>query len=115
MSAALPQVREILREEVHRYNYLQVHSTTHEIPAFRFEKAQQDHKSLFRPFELPEPYGDSKDVFCLRHKRDADGYRKITLGGQAFEIRGIEPREEVELHLVLDEAKQSGRNPSVGA
>lgn len=105
--SSLSQVREILRQEVHRYNYLQVHSTTLEIPAFRFEKAQQEHKSLFRPFQLPAPYGDSKDVFCLRFKRDADGYRKISLGGQAYEIRGIEPREEVELHLVPDETKQS--------
>jgi transposase len=104
--SSLPQVREILRQEVHRYNYLQVHSTTQEIPAFRFEKAKQDHKSLFRPFQLPAPYGDSKDVFCLRLKRDADGYRKISIGGQAFEIRGIEPRDEVELHLVPDEAKK---------
>jgi len=51
----LTDARPILREEVHRYNYHQVHSTTHEIPAVRFEKAQKEHRSLFRPFVLPTP------------------------------------------------------------
>jgi hypothetical protein len=35
----------------------------------------------------------------------ADGYRKIALGGQVYPIPGIEPREEVELHLVPDETQ----------
>ncbi len=103
--AALQEVRGVVREEIHRYNYLQVHSTTQEIPAIRFEKAKAEHKSLFRPFVLPEGYSDCKDIFCIRHKRVADGYRKISIGGQTFQIPGIEPREEVELHLVPDEAK----------
>ncbi len=103
--SALQEVRGVVREEIHRYNYLQVHSTTQEIPALRFERAKQEHKSVFRPFVLPEGYPDRKDIFCLRHKRVADGYRKISIGGQAFPIPGIEPREEVELHMVPDEAK----------
>jgi hypothetical protein len=93
-----------LREEVHRYNYLQVHSTTQEIPAVRFEKAKLENKSLFRPFALPKPYASIKDIFCLRHKRIADGYRKISISGHSVQIPGIEPREEVELHFVPDEA-----------
>ncbi len=103
--SVLQEVRDVVREEIHRYNYLQVHSTTQEIPAIRFEKARAEHKSLFRPFVLPEGYSDRKDVFCIRHKRVADGYRKISIGGQTFQIPGIEPREEVELHYVPDEAK----------
>ena len=103
--STLVEVRKVLREEIHRYNYLQIHSTTQEIPAIRFEKAKAEQKSLFRPFALPEGYIDSKDIFCIRHKRVADGYRKISIAGQAFQVSGIEPREEVELHLVPDEAK----------
>lgn len=101
--ASLAEARLVLREEVHRYNYLQVHSTTQEIPAVRFEKAKLENKSLFRPFALPKPYASIKDIFCLRHKRIADGYRKISISGHSVQIPGIEPREEVELHFVPDE------------
>ena len=101
--ASLTEARLVLREEVHRYNYLQVHSTTQEIPAVRFEKAKLENKSLFRPFALPKPYVSIKDIFCLRHKRIADGYRKISISGHSVQIPGIEPREEVELHFVPDE------------
>jgi transposase len=97
--------RPVLREEVHRYNYHQVHSTTHEIPAVRFEKAQKEHRSLFRPFALPQPFTSPKDVFCLHHTRTADGYRKISIGGYSLQISGIEPRDDVQLHLVPDETK----------
>jgi hypothetical protein len=99
------EARPLLRAEVHRYNYQQVHSTTHEIPAVRFEKAQNEQRSLFRPFVLPKPFTSPKDVFCLHHTRTADGYRKISIAGQVLQIPGIEPREDVRLHLVPDETK----------
>jgi transposase len=102
---SLADARLVLRAEIHRYNYQQVHSTTLEIPILRFEKARKENRSLFRPFALPQPFTSSKDVFCLRQKRVADGYRKISLAGHSFLIPGIEPREEVELHLVPDPAK----------
>lgn len=97
--------RPILQEEVHRYNYHQVHSTTGEIPIVRFEKAQRENRSLFRPFVLPKPFTSAKDVFCLRHTRTADGYRKISIGGHAIQVPGIEPREDVQLHLIPNETK----------
>ncbi len=100
--SSLEDARLILREEVHRYNYLQVHSTTHEIPVIRFEIARKENRSLFRPFTLPVPFTSSKDVFCIRHKRVADGYRKISVAGHSFQIPGIEPRTDVELHFVPD-------------
>jgi transposase len=103
--ASLAEARSVLCEEVHRYNYLQVHSTTQEIPAVRFDKAKQDNKSLFRPFALPKPYTSINDIFCIRHKRDSDGYRKISISGHSIQISGIEPREEVELHFVPNETK----------
>ena len=101
----LTDARPVLHEEVHRYNYHQVHSTTHEIPAVRFEKAQKEHRSLFRPFVLPKPFTSSKDVFCLHHTRTADGYRKISVAGHSLQIPGIEPRDDLQLHLVPDETK----------
>jgi hypothetical protein len=99
------EARPVLHEEVHRYNYHQVHSTTHEIPAVRFEKAQRENRSLFRPFALPQPFTSAKDVFCLHHTRTADGYRKISIGGYSLQIPGIEPRDDVQLHLVPDETQ----------
>lgn len=101
----LEEARSVLREEVHRYNFLQVHSTTQEIPAIRFEKARSDEKSLFRPFAIPKPYSLAKDVFCIKHSRVADGYRKISIGGHSFQISGIVPREDVEIHFIPDESK----------
>ena len=103
--SSLQDVRRVLGEEIHRYNFLQVHSTTKEIPAIRFEKAKKDNKSVFCPFVLPKDIESPKDIFCIRHNRVADGYRKISIAGQTFQISGIEPREAVELHLIPDEAK----------
>ncbi len=103
---SLADARLVLKEEVHRYNYLQVHSTTQEIPGVRFEKARQDNLSLFHPFALPKPFSSVKDVFCIRMKRTADGYRRISLAGHSFQIPGIQPRDDVELHLVVDEDKE---------
>jgi hypothetical protein len=101
----LTEARSVLHEEVHRYNYLQVHSTTGEIPAVRFEKAQQQQRSLFRPFTLPQPFTSAKDVFCLHHQRIADGYCKITLGGLSLRVPGVDPREDIDVHLIPDQAK----------
>ena len=36
----IEEVRQVLQEEIHRYNHLQVHSTTGEIPDYRFSKAR---------------------------------------------------------------------------
>lgn len=94
--------RTILREEIHRYNYLQVHSTTKEIPAIRYENALNNNLSLFRPFSLPKPYSSPKDVFCIRQTRTSDGNRKISIAGHSFQIPKIDPRDEVELHFIPD-------------
>jgi hypothetical protein len=103
--STVSDARSVLREEVHRYNYLQIHSTTHEIPVLRYEKARNENRSLFRPFTLPSPFTSVKDVFCIRHTRVADGYRKISVGGHSLQIPGIEPRDDVTLHFVPYEIK----------
>lgn len=103
--SSFEEIRAILHEEVHRYNYQQVHSTTKEIPAIRFEKAQRAGNSLFRPFALPQPYKSAKDVFCLRLTRTVDGYRRISLDHHVIEVPKVDVREDVDLHLVPNIAK----------
>ncbi len=51
------------------------------------------------------PFTSTKDVFCIRQKRVADGYRKISVAGNSFQIPGIQPREDVDLHFVPNESK----------
>jgi transposase len=94
--------RPVLWEEVHRYNYDQVHSTTGEVPAIRFANARKSGNSLFRPFALPSPYRSVKDVFCLRQTRTLDGYRRISLDRHTIEVPKVDVREDVDLHLVPD-------------
>ena len=104
--SAVEEVRAVLKDEVHRYNHHQVHSTTKEIPNIRFERAEHEGNSLFRPFSLPKPYTSPKDVFCLRETRVVDGYRRISLFNHPIEVPRVDLREEVEIHLVPDLVKQ---------
>lgn len=46
----------ILHRKLQRYNYRQVHSTTQEVPYYRFQRALNEGKSLFREFKVPYPY-----------------------------------------------------------
>ncbi|MBI2934577.1 MAG: hypothetical protein HYY29_03295 [Chloroflexi bacterium] len=99
--------RAVLREELNRYNNHQVHSTTREIPATRFDKARKEGNSLFRPLAPPKPYASQKDVFCLRETRMVNGYRRITLFNHEIEVPKVPLREYVELHLIPDLARQA--------
>ncbi|MCK4836237.1 MAG: hypothetical protein KAT17_06355, partial [Candidatus Aminicenantes bacterium] len=56
----------ILDHEIKRYNYRQVHSTTLQVPYFRFKEAQNENKSLFRTFTVKPPFKSVKDIFCFR-------------------------------------------------
>lgn len=47
--------REVLQQEMNRYNNYQVHSTTGEIPAVKLENALNESKTLFREFIVPPP------------------------------------------------------------
>ena len=105
--STIEEVRPVLKEEVNRYNNHQVHSTTGEIPGIRFEKARNEGNSLFRPFALPKPYTSTKDVFCLREKRMVNGYRKISLSNQEIEVPNVLLREEIEVHLLPDTAREA--------
>jgi len=104
---AIEEVRDVLREELDRYNNHQVHSTTSEIPSIRFEKARREGNSLFRPFVLPKPYTSTKDIFCLREKRTVNGYRRISLFNNEIVVPKVPLREEVEVHLIPDVAREA--------
>ncbi len=104
--ASLDEVRAVLQQEIQRYNFHQVHSTTGEIPSIRFTNAKRTGNSLFRLFTLPKPYASSKDVFCLRETRTVNGYCRISIFNHQIDLPQVPLHEEVELHLIPDPAKQ---------
>jgi len=75
----LASAQRILNQEVHEYNYRKVHSTTKEVPYFRYQRALKNKKTLFRQFVVKPPYKLVKDIFCLRTDRKVNPYRKILL------------------------------------
>lgn len=103
----LNQVREVLRDEVNRYNNRQVHSTTKEIPRFRYERAMAQGLSLFRPFKIPAPFTSLDDIFCLRMTRVVSTYRRIKVANQDIPLPSVPAHERVELHLVPNETTNS--------
>ena len=103
----LADAREVLQEELDRYNNHQVHSTTGEIPRIRFERALAEGNSLIRPFSLPEPYTSPDDVFCLREKRMVNAYRRISLFGHDIQVPNTPLRVYVDIHMVPDPDKNT--------
>lgn len=93
----IKQAQLILKQELKRYNYRQVHSTTQEVPYFRFKNAVEKKRSLFRPFEVIPPFKSAKDIFCLRLNRIADSYRKISINNLKLKVNKVNPRDEVTL------------------
>lgn len=98
----IEQGREVLKKEVQRYNEQQMHSTTKEIPLVRFQKAQKEGNSLFRPFSIPTPYLSTKDLFCLREKRMVNSYHKISLWNKDLYIPKVPFRDYVEIFIIPD-------------
>lgn len=95
----IKQAQIVLNREIQRYNYRQVHSTTREVPYFRFKQALEDNKSLFRKFEIKPPFKSVKDIFCIRIDRIADAYRKISLNNVPFRVNNVNPRDNVNLRI----------------
>ena len=95
----IKQAQSVLRREVHRYNYEQVHSTTQEVPYYRFQRALKEKKSLFREFAIKPPYESVKDIFCLRMKRVIDPYRKISIKNLQLKVANATPRDSVNLRI----------------
>ena len=95
----IKHAQNILRQEIHRYNYRQVHSTTQEVPYYRFQRALKEGKSLFRQFAIKPPYQSAKDIFCLRINRVIDAYRKISIKNFQLKINNATPRQTVNLRI----------------
>ncbi len=100
--STIEEARLVLKDEVDRYNNHQVHSTTKEIPAIRFNKALSSGNSLFRKFYIPKPYSSHLDIFCLRETRIINAYRRISLFNHIIEVPHVPLRESVDIHLVPD-------------
>jgi len=94
----IKEAQRILNYEVHRYNYRQIHSTTQEVPYFRFQRALKEKKSLFREFKIKPPYQSTKDIFCLRLQRTIDAYRRVSINNLLLKVHG-NPYETVELRI----------------
>jgi len=95
----IQQAQVLLNREINRYNYRQVHSTTLEIPALRFEKALKAKQSLFRPFAVKPPYQSPKDIFCLRLDRTADAYRKVSINALELRVNGASPGDAINIRV----------------
>jgi len=95
--------QKILKKELYRYNYRQVHSTTGEIPYTRFRRALREKRSLFREFAIKWPYESVKDIFCIRIERTVDAYRKIALHTLQLRVKNARPRQKVIVRMYPQE------------
>jgi len=95
----IKQAQRVLNYEIHRYNYKQVHSTTQEVPYFRFQRALEEKKSLFREFRVRPPFQSVKDIFCLRINRTIDPYRRISINNLQLKVNSATPRKIVTLRI----------------
>jgi len=96
--------KEILADELDRYNNYQVHSTTGEIPSKRFAKAVADGRSVFHQLIFKPPIASTKDIFCLREQRTVDGYQRISWHGHSLEApKNIPIGSRVQLHIIPEQ------------
>ena len=94
----IQHAQKVLNQELYRYNYRQVHSTTQEVPYFRFQKALKEKQSLFREFKIRPPFQSAKDIFCLRMDRTVDPYRRVSINHLQFKVHA-DPRKQVHLRI----------------
>jgi hypothetical protein len=94
----------ILDQEIKRYNFKTIHSTTQEIPYRRFQNAIDNKKSLFRKFFVPKPYLLPKDIFCLRLQRTVDNYRTVSIDKLKLKVNCDDTRiaVDIRIHLLSD-------------
>jgi len=93
------QAQNVLNYEVHRYNYKQLHATTQEVPYFRFQRALEEKRSLFRQFHVKPPFQSVKDIFSLRVDRIIDSYRRISINNLQLKVHNATPRKIVTLRI----------------
>jgi len=97
--ATVEAANRVLAREVHHYNHVQVHSTTEEIPARRFQRALREQRSLFRAFRLPPPLRSVKDLFCFRLQRVVDAYRRVSVNRLPLKVQGASPCQVLTLRV----------------
>jgi hypothetical protein len=93
------QAQTILKQEIRRYNYRQVHSTTQEVPYFRLQRALNEGTSLFREFKVSPPYQSVKDIFCLRLGRTVDPYRRVSIKNLVLKVNGVSSGDKVDIRI----------------
>lgn len=96
----IKKTRGILNQELHRYNYPQLHSANKKIPYLRFQKVLKEKRSLLRGFSIKPPFQSTKDIFCLRIDRVVDSYRKISIHTLQFKVHA-DPRKKANLPHLL--------------
>jgi len=102
----IDEVRRILHREIDRYNNRQVHSTTKEVPSYRFIRAVKEKRSCFRPLDVNKaspPVKSTKDIFCLRAERRVNGYGNISFLGNDLPVPGNHiDGTVITLHIIPD-------------
>lgn len=93
------RARIFLRQEVNRYNFRQVHSTTLEVPYFRLQKALREKRSLFRQFQIKPPLQSVKDMFCLRMERMVDAYRRVSINNRQLPVNKANPDDNLTIRF----------------
>ena len=91
----------ILNHERQRYNDKQVHSTTLEIPALRFNSALKAKKSLFRNWAIPKPFVSLRDIFALRCHRFVDNYHSVYIKPLKVKLSNVESRQPVDIRIYI--------------
>jgi hypothetical protein len=93
------QAQKILKQEIRRYNFRQIHSTTQEVPYFRLQRALKEGTSLFREFKIRPPYQSVKDIFCLRLNRTVDSYRRVSFKSLILKVNGVTHGDKVNIRI----------------
>jgi hypothetical protein len=101
----IADAREVLYQELYRYNHKQIHSTTQEIPVLRFEKAVSEGRSFFKTLQIVAPFETLDDIFCYRYQRIVDAYRRVSWENLQFAVH-TDPRTAVELRVSFDIKKK---------
>ena len=96
----------ILNNLLQRYNYRIFHSTTGEVPYFRFQRAIREKRTLFREFRIMPPFLSTKDIFCLRVERMVDSYRKVSINNLELKVPNAPLHESIQLRIIPD--RESG-------
>jgi hypothetical protein len=94
----IKDAQKILNQQLHQFNYRQVHPTTQEILYLRFQKALKEKRSLLREFNIRPPFQSVKDIFCLRMDRTVDSYRRVSINNPQFKVHA-DPRKQVNLRI----------------